>query len=153
MSTRIEIVDPAVIPGLVDGLRSKHPYNARQALIMLGAPASQALVTALADPQAGVRQHAAAVLGKIRPVLSGVTSALIASLDRDPDRDVRGQAVAALQDIGGTSDDVLFALVRALAVGDEIIREKSARALGAFNRPEPASRTRIRLGVTAGWED
>jgi HEAT repeat protein len=135
---QIAVVDPAVIPGLVDGLRSKHPSTARHALIMLGAPASQALVTALADPQTGVRQHAAAVLGKIRPVLSGVTSALIASLERDPDRDVRGQAVAALQDIGGTSDDVLFALVRALAVGDEIIREKSARALGAFNRPEPA---------------
>lgn len=134
---QIGLVDPAVIPGLVDGLRSKHPYNARHALIMLGAPASPVLVTALGDPDAGVRQHAAAVLGKIRPVVSGVVPALIAMLERDPDRQVRDRAGVALREIGEESDEALYALARALAVRDGV-RSRAAWALGAFNRPEPA---------------
>ena len=105
--------DPAAIGPLVAALGDDDPAlgeAASAALESLGAPAVDSLVEALAHPQAGIRERAAGILGRLGdpravPALRGALS--------DPDPAVRHAAGKALAAMGGEALEDLFRMIAA----------------------------------------
>lgn len=109
--------DPA--PGVREG--------ATWALVQQGPGAVDAVLAQLGDPDPGVRQQMAHVLGKFADARA--TPALIRLLD-DPDADVAAKAAFALGQIGGP--DAAAALAGALGRGGAAQRAVVVTALGGL---------------------
>lgn len=119
----------AVLPAVLDALRSPHGPTRAQAAEVLGSigdpGAVQGLLDALTyDVDYQVRRAAAAALGQIDD--PRVVPALLARLG-DPSSDVSEVASNALGKMGGRA---LAGLVEALGAPDGRVRARAARALG-----------------------
>jgi hypothetical protein len=90
----------AAIPALIEILaREEATYEASAALGYIGKAAVPKLIQALENPDPRVRWGAARALGWMKGAAAGASRRLAAAV-RDPDREVREQAVEALRSIG-----------------------------------------------------
>ncbi len=104
-------------------------WRAAVALVKTGPAAVPALIGALTDEKAYVRQGAARVLGDIGRRTDDVTAGLIKALS-DPDADVREHAAEALGKLEARDGASIQALAAALADHDPFVVGKAAAALG-----------------------
>jgi HEAT repeat protein len=102
--------DPKIISALTDAVRDKSEFVRTSAIYSLkqigspdASPAVPALIAALQDKKADVREGAAEALGKIGAVTPQVVPALIAAL-KDKNEEVRRAAATAFEDIGGVGN-------------------------------------------------
>ncbi|MEJ5343928.1 MAG: HEAT repeat domain-containing protein [Chloroflexus sp.] len=124
-SGQVQAIERLLLPGLRRALKQDHlRERVAEALAKLGIPAVPALVQALGDGDADVREAAAAALGRIGD--AAAVPALVPVL-RDGYADVREAAAAALGQIGAPA---VPALVQALGDGDANVRRAAAAALG-----------------------
>jgi HEAT repeat protein len=106
--------------------------NAVYVLSVLVPPfAGPALVQALADEDAVVRQYACAALGKLKDLRATVP---LAKLVRDPTVSVRKEAIRALGKIGDGASGK--ALVEALDDAEESVRLAAVLAIGEVREPK-----------------
>lgn len=92
--------------------------TATDSLARIGMPALPALIEALKDPQASVRDRAAHALARMGPPASQAVPALIDALE-DPDWRVRRSAARALGQIGPSAEAAVPALI-------EVIRDPAS---------------------------
>jgi HEAT repeat protein len=110
-------IGPAGVPGLIEVLQSTDrsvAYKTLDSLQSLGpqvAPAYEALVAALANPDPRIRWRAAAVLGQI-PQQARQSQPLLERLLRDPDQHVRDAAAEALDRLQEASASEAFRPIR-----------------------------------------
>ncbi|MFP5417456.1 MAG: HEAT repeat domain-containing protein [Actinomycetes bacterium] len=122
---------PASVPlgDLLELLRSDPEPGVREAatwaVVHHGQAALDAVISEVADPDAGVRRQMAHVLGKIRDPRA---TAVLVTLLADPDADVAAKAAFALGQVGGV--DAARALAGALGRGTTELRASVVTALG-----------------------
>lgn len=92
-----------------------------------------ALESALGDPSAAVRTHAAMALGRIGPSAKMAAPGLTA-LFKDADETVRCQAAESLGQIGGDQEATASALVVLLQDASAAVKESAAKALGSLQK-------------------
>jgi HEAT repeat protein len=124
-----EVAEPSLVPALVDHLRDGGVTC--WALQRLGTSAVPALIEALDDPDANLRQGAARTLGLIGPEARTAVAALIHAL-RDDQLFVRCNAADALGRIGAEPESVIPALMAAHDDPDRYMGASAVRALGRF---------------------
>jgi HEAT repeat protein len=95
--------------------------------------ATPALLDALQDKEAAVRQSAADTLGTLAPTEAVVVGALAAAL-KDDNALVRQSAAEALKHIGPAAQAAVPALTTALHDPSEPVRTMAAAALGKINK-------------------
>lgn len=109
---------------------------AASALIEIGTAAVPALIDAISDTDAGVREKATRIVGEIWPPAEAAVPVLIAAL-ADTDDDVRANAAEALRQVGLPA---VPALIDTLANADDDVRSYAAWALGrSVRRRSPPS--------------
>ena len=120
----------APLPELLDVLRAEPEPGVREvvtwAIVQHGAPAVDAVLGALDDPDAGVRRQMAHVLGKLGDVRA--VPALARLLGDEPE--VAAKAAFGLGQIGGP--DAVAALVGVLGSGGSALRATVVTALGGL---------------------
>ena len=118
-------------------------WNAVRAIGKIGAPAARAvpaLVAALQDPAATIREHSAEALGDIGPPAAEAAQPLAAVL-QDPAPRVRRDAVRSLGQIGPSARTVLREIQAALQDPEEMVRQAARTTLQTIapeTLPEPA---------------
>lgn len=116
------------------GENTQERMQAVKALKQLGAAAVPALVQAMSDSDARIRQGAAWALGSLGAAAEPAVPALVVALG-DEDEQVRLDAAVALRRIGGAE----AALTAALQSEDVLVRRGAAQALaGVAKTPETA---------------
>jgi HEAT repeat protein len=123
-----QIGDAQALAGLVQGLRSEHQEvrcTAKRALVQVGSPAVDPLLSIMNDDNAVVREAIARVLGEIGD--RRAVSPLISSL-RDNSVHVRKNAAHALGRIGDAQ--AVKPLLAAIEDSDPRVRQAAAEALG-----------------------
>ena len=156
--TRGDLDNPAVVPVLVSGMADGDPCVARTAARLLGrteAPAAtEALLDALEDTAATVREMGALGLGVSEP--DGAFDPLVKATESDPAPAVRIMAAWALGQL--EMPEAIDPLSRALASDDVELRAVSVMALGEIEHrdalpallralTDPAARVR----TNAAW--
>jgi len=109
-------------------------WNAIRAIGKIGAAAASAvpaLVAALQDPAATIREHSAEALGDIGPPAAEAAQPL-ASVLHDPAPRVRRDAVRSLGQIGPSARAVLSDIQAALQDQEEIVRQAARNTLQAL---------------------
>jgi HEAT repeat protein len=161
--TLSHFADPSTLLDLMDGLRDVDMFvrvHVTDALIRIGHPSVEGLITALKDANPAVRRAAAKALGKIRhpDALDGLSDSM-----QDYDADVRRFAAQALGRIGHSS--AVEVLGAGLRDQDVRVRKAAAGALwdigdesvpvlrAALNDPNPqttiiAAYTLTKMGYT-----
>lgn len=136
---RAQAQSPEEIGKLVETLgadKREERESAAGALVKLGAKAIPALVVALSDKDATVRELAARSLGAIGPMATPSVDALASALS-DRAAKVRAASGWALSEIGPKAALAVGALAGALSDEDAEVRMHAVRALGAIG-PEAA---------------
>ncbi len=117
-----------------DHLQRKIPY----AISLIGAPAVPRLVTAMQDPDRGVRMAAAQAIACLGERANGALPGLVALLEHQED-EVRADAALAISQIGTVRTQAIPALILTLRDNDRgphgrviDVRQSAARALGAM---------------------
>jgi len=128
----VEATDAALVRGLLDAARGGPPRELPDvglvdALARAGRAQPAALQRALADPDPGVRWHAAAALMQLGRAASGAAPALLVAMT-DGSWPVRNAAGRALEDVAEPAHVELLA--RALADPSAETRYHVARAIG-----------------------
>jgi len=159
--TRTDLDDPAVVPVLVGGLADSDPCVARTAARLLGrtevAAATEALIAALQDTAARVREMGALGLGVSEP--EGAFDPLVRAVESDAAPAVRIMAAWALGQL--EMPEAIEPLSRALESDDIELRAVSVMALGEIeNRDalptlvraltDPAARVRMNAAWALG---
>ncbi len=101
-------------------------------LVNEGSKVVQALEGALADKEAGRRETAVGILGRIGPASASAVPALAELADKDPAVKVRKAATAALGSIGGDDPAVTRALIPRLNDTDPDVRNTALDSLHGF---------------------
>jgi HEAT repeat protein len=127
------------VAGLVTALQTGGPRTRRAAAnALIALPdrrASEALVHALADDDAGVRMNAALALGEPAGGAGDVTDALCRAL-RDPEPRVRALAASSLGRLKAAAS--LDSLIDALGDDSPTVRRTAAIVLSGFDDPRAA---------------
>ncbi len=128
-----------IIPSLLQVIHDAQPdvaMSAMAALADMGETAVPALTDALSDKSS--RHWAAVVLAEIGPKAAAAAPAL-AELVKDPEPEVRMQALIALGQIGGTgAKSAVPAIIDALQDSEPAVRYGAAFALGKLRAQEAA---------------
>jgi len=122
---------------LIDDLRSPDAAAVDRAvrqLVEMGEPAVPALIEALKDPEARVRNAAASALWGLGPKARSAVPTLAAAL-ADSDDGVRLGAVMALESVGPDAAAAVPALSRAVRDRDGNVRLWAAKALAKIGPP------------------
>jgi HEAT repeat protein len=145
-----------LLPGGTMGLQEERKLLAIACLRRHGDAAVRALAAALTDPDPGMRQDAALVLGwfangmlpEAQPKLD-VRAALpaLVKATRDPDVDVRAWSVGVLSDMGPDAAPALPALIQSLSDPGEGSRLGSCSALGQIREGVTAALPALRLAA------
>jgi HEAT repeat protein len=121
----------ALIAALNDEQLSPAAINA---LIQIGAPATNALVISLESDSAATRAAAAAILGQLQPDKAHAYQVQRSMNDlKDPEVTVRAQAAVRLSELGDPAAAPV--LVKALADQDNRVQQNAAIALGRVGEP------------------
>jgi len=141
---------------LMDDLRSPDPKivdRAVRELVEMGEASVPSLIPALKDPEARVRNAAAAALWGLGPKARGAVGALAEALG-DPDAGVRLGVAMALEGVGPAASPAVPALARAVRDRDGNVRLWAAKALGRIGPPArealPALTAAARIDSTRG---
>jgi HEAT repeat protein len=127
------------LPVLADGLRHPSPRvraGVVQAIRDSGRVAKfrPALNGRLADPDDQVRLRAADALTTVEPARAGAAVSVLSELVFSRDREVRAEALAALERLGPVARPAVPALLRRIQSGDLSTRLSAAEALKSADR-------------------